>query len=337
METALILIVLLLVHQRIVLSWTCIPILEKELVEGVVWRRQNCSVTDTKPELVINSIHVDVTRDDLIVEPAVASVEQGGVTPLPNMADSTSSIAGINGGYFWRVDIDGFWRDNVCHGKVRKEAEQNANPLFPNFGISDGVIKINGEVFGSNCNCTGYNRPAVLNLESKTSATSIAVMSKGEQPDKNVNSAIGAGPNLVSFNKETRESYVDIPQDDENINRVVYEAATAVGIVHDTSSGDMIAKEIIMVTSDGDDKCRPTERYCGLEAHNLATLMIDVFSVTQAMSMDQGGSTTMWVNGENPSRNGIVSRSSNKEPEDQEGTGRALANGLFVKKKSELL
>jgi hypothetical protein len=101
-----------------------------------------------------------------------------------------------------------------------------------------------------------------------------------------------------------------------------------------------------------------------------------VFNVTQAMSMDQGGSTTMWIDGmcccyrarfslqtstdhdillrlllcvyrflvdflyffvsyvyiylgENPDRNGVVSRSDNKQPAEQEGA-RALANGLFI-------
>jgi hypothetical protein len=93
------------------------------------------------------------------------------------------------------------------------------------------------------------------------------------------------------------------------------------------------------------------------------------------MSMDQGGSTTMWIDGmccyyrarfslqtsndhdiilrvlpcytvswlifcifvyrmyihvgENPDRNGVVSRSDNKQPAEQEGA-RALANGLFI-------
>lgn len=43
----------------------------------------------------------------------------------------------------------------------------------------------------------------------------------------------------------------------------------------------------------------------------------------------QGGSTTMWIDGENPERSGVVSRSDNKQPEETEGA-RALANGLFI-------
>jgi hypothetical protein len=33
-------------------------------------------------------------------------------------------IVGLNGGYFWRVDISGIWIDDVCHGKLRSDANQ---------------------------------------------------------------------------------------------------------------------------------------------------------------------------------------------------------------------
>jgi hypothetical protein len=142
-----------------------------------------------------------MTRKDLRVIPAIADpVAQ--VQSIPDMATQNPNfIAGINGGYFWRVDIDGFWRDNVCKGKVRKEAEQPASPLNVNFGIGDGVVKIDGETFSNNCNCSGYSRPAVLKIESVNS--SIEVLHRGEMVAKHVQSAIGAGPNLVSYNSTT--------------------------------------------------------------------------------------------------------------------------------------
>jgi hypothetical protein len=37
----------------------------------------------------------------------------------------------------------------------------------------------------------------------------------------------------------------------------------------------------------------------------------------------------MWIKGENPERNGVISRSDNKVPAEQEGS-RAIANGVFV-------
>ena len=53
--------------------------------------------------------------------------------------------------------------------------------------------------------------------------SSIAVLYRGETVADDVQNALGAGPNLVSFNASTGASYVDIPADDDNINRLVYE------------------------------------------------------------------------------------------------------------------
>jgi hypothetical protein len=321
-------------------DWQCIPVFENELHAGVTWKQRNCTVnplmSTPSQSLVINSIHVDVTRSDIRVVPYAASKEAQ-LQSLPDIAGQNENfIAGINGGYFWRVDIDGHWRDNVCKGKQRFEAEQDADPAHPNYGIGDGVIRVDGVTVSNNCNCTGYSRPAVLQMgdpaKGSTAFSSIDVLHRGEAPidSDTLPHAIGAGPNLISYNFTTGESYVDIPSDDDNINRVVYEATTAVGLVQTLENGALKTNEVIMVTTDGSDSCMPFERFCGLEANNLATLMRDVFKVQQAMSMDQGGSTTMFVKGANPSRSGVVSRSDNKQPEDSEGTGRHLANGLFV-------
>ena len=84
---------------------------------------------------------------------------------------------------------------------------------------------------------------------------------------------------------------------------------------------------LLMVTVDGSDSCLPKEDYCGITAPVLSSMMMEVFGASLAMSMDQGGSTTMWVEGANPDRDGIVSRSNNKE---QTESGRSIANGLFV-------
>lgn len=312
-------------------SWSCISIASKTLTEGVEWITQNCTKDETisPPLLVINSIHVDMSRDDIRVVPAIADpISQ--VQNLPDIATQNAGfIAGINGGYFWRVDIDGFWRDNVCKGKVRAEAEQPASSENVNFGISDGSVVIDGNVLGNNCNCTGYSRPAVLALDGVSS--DVRVLHRGENVDSTVvRNAIGAGPNLVSMDAEGK-GFVDIPSDDDNINRLVYEATTAVGLVQtiEPSSGATTASSLIMVTTDGSDSCMPKDKYCGIVSPDLASLMLEVFGCTQAMSMDQGGSTTMWIAGENPERNGVVSRSDNTSP--TEGA-RSLANGLFIEK-----
>jgi exopolysaccharide biosynthesis protein len=198
--------------------------------------------------------------------------------------------------YFWRVDIEGFWRDNVCRGKLRSEAEQEASDENPNYGIGDGLVMIDGKKYSNNCNCSGYSRPAVLKLTG--SESDIEVLHRGETiQDPTVTNSIAAGPNLVSYDATTGTSFIDIPEDDDNINKFVFEATTAVGVVRDPA-----APTLVMVTTDGSDSCLPGEPWCGLISPDLASLMLEVFKCTVAMSMDQGGSTTMWVEGENPER-----------------------------------
>lgn len=137
--------------------------------------------------------------------------------------------------------------------------------------------------------------------------------------------AIGAGPNLVSYNTTSAESYIDIPADDDNINILEHAANTAVGITYVNGK----ASRMVMVTTDGSDECGPKDITCGLNSKDLASLMKDHFQTAMAMSMDQGGSTTMWVKGANPSRDGVVSRSHNTEPVEEDGP-RHVANGLFL-------
>jgi hypothetical protein len=75
---------------------------------------------------------------------------------------------------------------------------------------------------------------------------------------------------------------VDIPADDDNINRLVYEATTAVGLSRHSIDGSSVqdtesmGHTMIMLTTDGSDSCLPKDDYCGLIAPNLASLMLEV-------------------------------------------------------------
>lgn len=62
-------------------------------------------------------------------------------------------------------------------------------------------------------------------------ASTIEVLHRGEPVADSIQSAIGAGPNLVSFDASTGTSYVDIPSDDDNINILEHAANSAVGLV----------------------------------------------------------------------------------------------------------
>jgi len=77
---------------------------------------------------------------------------------------------------------------------------------------------------------------------------------------------------------------------------------------------------MIFVTTDGSDECGRFDTSCGLNSHDLASLLRDHFKVQQAMSMDQGGSTTMYVEGEGVDN--VVSYAG--------GGARQVANALFI-------
>lgn len=210
--------------------WTCIDIQTTALEGGATWRTQNCTnAPDTQPLLTVNIVEFSLPNSKLRAIPAISVDPEHPLQPVPDMAKQNDKyIVGINGGYFWRVDISGIWIDDVCRGKLRAEANKPANPLFPNFGLSDGLVKIDGKLVGNNCNCTGYSRPAILVLNDDHSTINVVHRAEGVEPT--VRNAISAGPNLVSYNTTDGTSFVDIPSDDDNINILEHAANTAVGI-----------------------------------------------------------------------------------------------------------
>ena len=58
------------------------------------------------------------------------------------------------------------------------------------------------------------------------------------------------------------------------------QATAAVGV-------QFSSQTLVMITTDGSDSCLPNETYCGLFSPDLASLMLEVFEVSEAMSMDQ--------------------------------------------------
>lgn len=131
-----------------------------------------------------------------------------------------------------------------------------------------GEGPIDGKVHSNNCNCTGNSRPAVLKLDGNHS--SIEVLHRGESVDSSVANAIAAG---VSYDSDTDVGYVDIPVDDDNINRVVYEANSAVGLVQRAN----VAQQLIMVTTDGECCSSSSQGHHLLHAYKYT---IDPFQVT---------------------------------------------------------
>lgn len=320
-------LVLSLITQVFSTEWYCVDIQQTTIAEGVIWKTENCTNDATAtPSLTVNTVTFNLASTVVRAIPAVSGDPNNPLQTLPEMAAQNEKfIAGINGGYFWRVDIDGFWFDDVCRGKTRDDANHPASLDNVNYGVSDGLVKIDGKLVGNNCNCTGYSRPAILVIDGEESTVNVA--HRGDTVDDTVVNAIAAGPNLVSYNASSGESYIDIPEDDDNINILEHAANTAVGIRYGKDGSK--SSEMILLTTDGSDECGPKDISCGLNSNALASLMKDKFGAKLAMSMDQGGSTTMWVKGANPDRNGVVSRSHNDEPVEQDGP-RHVANGLFI-------
>ena len=191
--------------------------------------------------------------------------------PINKIAESygpdAKFIAGVNGGYFWRTDITGFWFDDVCRGKTRKQAETPVDDCtaHPDNGLHDGSLIVDGKSVGCNCNNWGYSRPALMATTEGNAEWNIMVMSRGEQAAAGVKFALAAGPNLVSYDPVTGQSKVDIPDGEDNINRFEHAAQTAVGI-NFASAG--VANKITMVTTDG---CEYSSK-CGVADPNLALL-----------------------------------------------------------------
>jgi hypothetical protein len=323
-------------------DWTCLPNKASTTLSAsgsITWKRENCTnsqdpAVQAAPQLVVNVLEVDLTAQDVRLAPAVSQDADQPLQPINAIAAGNSParnfVAGINGGYFWRTDITPYWIDDVCRKKIRKEALTPADtePFNPNNGLHDGVIMVDGHVLGSNCDCKGYSRPAILN-DGTPATWHIDVVDRGQQGPSDMQNGIAAGPNLVSYNTTgtgadtIAQTFIDIPADDDNINIHEHAANTAVGVIFDTATGK--AKTMFLVTTDGSDECGRLDESCGINAPTLASLMKDRYEVHQAMSMDQGGSTTMWVKKEEGSggtADGVVSYSG--------GGARNVANGFFI-------
>ena len=264
-----------------------------------MWRIQNCTEDpDLHPPLtIVNSLHVDLAEPTVRLVPAAAEDESGAATlyTLPGIARGATApqnlLAGINGGYFWRVDVDGIWVDDVCFGKTRSDALTPASLENPNWGVGDGALVTDGVLKSSNCDCKGFSRPATLALDGSSSGIVVGARGYAVDPVATPN-AISAGPNVVSWNATAGQAFVDIPQGDDNVNRLVYEAGTAAGLVqHPDSGGALVATAALLVTVDGTDACKiyhaEDRGYCGISTRGLGNLMLEVFNATSAMSMDQ--------------------------------------------------
>lgn len=213
-------------------TWDCNVLLEKSIVDNgaLNWTRVNC--TGTTPlgvvgPMVFNLLYVDLSAPQLFVTPMTANTpdQLNGLNAIA--AQDSRIVAGINGGYFYRTDSASFI-DNVCWGKNKSDAQKPVSNTAPNDGVGDTLVVVNGTRVSSNCDCIGFNRPALVVLNG--TSTRIAVQSTASPPPPGTVNAIAAGPNLVSFNGTSNTSYINIPKDDENSNILEWSSNTGVGL-----------------------------------------------------------------------------------------------------------
>ena len=186
---------------------------------SAVWMQTTCQgkaqgIPFTVGPLKFNIIDIDLSSNDVRLAPLVATANSSYLQTLNDIArQNPHTIAGVNGGYFWRLDSSSF-KDMVCRGKTRADAGRSTSSdctgSTTNFGVSDSLVKINGSISGCNCDLPGYSVPAVYIINGTSSR--IEKMVRGGRVGENVLNAIAAGPNLVTNGK------IDIDPKDDNIN-----------------------------------------------------------------------------------------------------------------------
>ncbi len=116
-------------------SFECTPVTSAILATGVVWEKVNCSSTGSGVPffgplgpLIVNMVHVDLSTPGIRLVP-VRSAPPSFLQPLNEMVKSDGRpglLAGINAGYFWRLDVSTFF-DSVCLFKSRADAQHNGS------------------------------------------------------------------------------------------------------------------------------------------------------------------------------------------------------------------
>ena len=293
--------------------WTCGTITSTALAQGAVYEKLVCNGTGVplfgaSDSIIVNVVIADLSPSTgLRLVPATAAKGSSGYNldsldkiVASNAPSTGTNLAAINGGYFYRLDVKTFF-DGVCIGKTSSEANQPPSLTTPNNGINDGSIVIDGKLLGSNCDCVGYSRPVVLTINGTSSR--FDVLTRGAQPPAGLTlDSLSSSPNLVSTNSSG--SFVDIPSDDDNLGNIL-EHSSNTGVCLRPSADGSESVEAVMVTIDGYDGCSPLNSTCGTNAFSLGYFFKDYFNCTSGMNMDQGGSTTMFINGQ--PNNGIVS------------------------------
>lgn len=314
--------------------WNCSIIQTSQLYKNkVTWQTLNCDgyLQNIK---ILKSLNINVIYAP-INDPEIQFVPYRAQTPtqlakLPDIAASLPQynvLAGINGGYFYRIDQADF-KDNICLYKTH-------HPPKPGDSMGDSLLQYNGMSYATNCAFIpgiAQNPRASLiltgvNPQTGKPAPYITLVKPDmiyKQPNDVIPDAIGAGPNLVTNGKLT------VNNPDENlIPTLEFAANAAIGIINNTK-GD--PTQLVLFTVDGNDKSFE-KNWPGMNASQMADFMLHYLKVSNAISMDQGGSTTAFVSASDLSIYPLhVVSNANYEPGVPRSANnvREIYDGLFI-------
>lgn len=278
-------------------QWKCTQQQTTNLYKNkITWKTLNCDGYDHNIK-ILKSLNINVIQAP-VNDPEIKFVPYHAQTPtqlakLPDIANSLPSqynvVSAINGGYFYRSDVPNF-KDNICTHKTH-------NPPKPGDSMGDSLLQFDGVNYATNCAympgiaekprasliltginpATGKQAPYITLVKPDTIYTEAG----GVIPD-----AIGAGPNLITNGKLT----VNTP--DENlVPTFEFAANSAIGIINDNSGNPM---QLVYFTVDGNDDSFE-KGWPAMNAYQMADFMLNYLKVSNAISMDQGGSTTLYV------------------------------------------
>jgi exopolysaccharide biosynthesis protein len=177
------------------------------------------------------------------------------------------------------------------------------------FLVSDGVI-------------IHENKPNVLSVENEMGANAIVVYDNGKGDILPTQ-----GPTRIPLLKNVEDAIVTGPLLLKNSQINPLQKRPFNDLKHPRSAICLGKKEIWLVAADGRHK-----EATGLNLNDLAQFLLSC-GCPQAINLDGGGSTTLYLN--TKKLNGIVNHPSDNKKFDQEGE-RPVANILFIRKNNKL-
>jgi hypothetical protein len=275
---------------------------DRSIAAGVLWRSRAYTSLYCGPQRV-SVVDVDLAQPGISLKP----VQQQGSTyeTVTAMGARTAAVAGINGGFFCNGS------DDICTLKTAQPtcdvslcngADPPASgPCAEPSALS--LLQIDGVSVSTNCRASR----ATFGVDAAGRHAAIAEVAPGA-PWPQEASAIGAGPLLVAPPDGGGAGVVDVAA--ESFHWPCSEHARSAVAIDDRG-------HVLLVAFDGGHGAT------GVTLPQLADFLVSELHAVQAMNLDGGGSTTLYVRG-----TGVAN-----VPSGDNGSGpveRPVFDGLYV-------